>query len=90
LSNIDKGDLLAQVERVIAVLSAAENFDEAEYYRFLRSSVQDLDDALELTTGIIGFLSGMLDSVGVDLKDGYAQYGMAAQMQIIENNENNK
>lgn len=77
-------ETLEEISRIVAVLTAAENFDDNDFENFLYDTVEDLDDAVGLIKGVIGFISGMADGLGIDLSEIYAMYGLAAAEQITK------
>lgn len=81
-------DTLEEITRIISVLTAGEHFSEIDFENFLYDTVEDLDDAVALLKGVIGFIAGVGDGLGINFAEIYAQYGMAAQVQLTDKKDN--
>lgn len=78
-------ETLENISKVIAILTAADSFKQAEFEDFVYSLIDDdVDEAFKLLTGVIGFFLGMADSLGVDMKTSLENFGIAAQTQLLQ------
>lgn len=81
---------LESISKVITVLTAADSFSPAEFEEFIYDFVDDdIEEAVILINGIIGFFFAMADSVHVDMKTSLESFGIAAATQLIQKENDN-
>lgn len=80
---------LESISKVITVLTAADSFSPEEFEEFIYDFVDDdIEEAVNLINGIIGFFFAMADTVHIDMKTSLESFGIAAATQRIQENDN--